>query len=140
MNKDVNLRIGNISFESSRSRYEIVKYELNPYYGKEDDYELIELKSILNFDDSIPYEDKEKVYAYTPKGEYNCVIDKSCFVNPESCYVVAHFEVDKDGWADLVWCGDRPLKLSKTEWKNFMECVQFGYKHINGSLYDEDNE
>jgi len=125
MNKNVRLRMGNMCFENIQDIYEIVKYEPNGYYGKEEDYELIKVNSFNG--------NETDAYAYTPKGEGygSFIIDKSCFQNPERCYVVASFDVDDEG-ANLVWCGERPLRLTKSEWQDFMECVKFGYSHIDG--------
>jgi hypothetical protein len=121
----VNFRFGNIGFDYINKQYEILKWQPNPYYGKEEDYELIKLNPV-----SVKVTE-EDVYGYTPKGEHYgaFIVDKSCFENPETCYVLSTFTIDDEG-PNLVWCGERPLNLDKREWSNFMKCVKLAYNYI----------
>jgi hypothetical protein len=129
MNKNVvNLRIGDIKLRLINDRYEIVKYHPNEYYDNKDDYE--------------PMNGNEEYYQikklmYYPFCTPSSHIHKSCFENPESCYTIASFDIDEEG-ANLVWCGNRPLKLSKDDFKDFMLCVRFGYDYIDAHKNGED--
>jgi hypothetical protein len=117
MKKNIKLRIGNISFEYKdfNDRYEILKYEKNPYYEKYDEYTLDE--------------SGEHYTIAADTDGFHTNIHKSCFKNPEMCYLIAHFDIDEEG-GNLVWCGSRPLKLDRCEWEDFMGCITFGYDYI----------
>jgi hypothetical protein len=122
--KDVNLRIGNISFVhyDNDDSYDILKYNDNPYYGKENEYEPIKIES----------ETDDNEERYTPKDNYGSfIVDKSLFIFPEISHVIAQFIIDKEtGSANLLWIEQKPLKLSKEDFEIFMYCVKFGYNYI----------
>lgn len=48
----------------------------------------------------------------------------------ESYFTVATFKYDKLGFPVLLYCGRRPLDLSKEERDVFMTLVETGYKYI----------
>lgn len=48
----------------------------------------------------------------------------------ESCFTVATFKYDKLGFPTLLYCGRRPLDLSKEERDIFMTLVETGYNYI----------
>lgn len=48
----------------------------------------------------------------------------------EFCFTVATFKYDKLGFPVLLYCGRRPLDLSKEERDIFMTLVETGYKYI----------
>jgi hypothetical protein len=131
----VKMRLGDIAFENCNNVYEIVKWFPNEYYNREKDFELVKLNSING---DTPTDDE---YVYTPKGDGygSIIIDKSCFKDPETCYVLATFTIDDEG-GNLIWCGSRPLNLTKKEWLDFIECVKFGYDHIKRIINDDDND
>ena len=94
------LRIDNIELRKINykdSPYEFVKWYPNTYYKQEE---------------------KMLSEGYTDTGyslrKDNVSVSYSCFENPESCYVVAWLEKDKEG-CYLRTVGDRLLELSKEE-------------------------
>lgn len=108
------------------SFFEMVKYEPNPYYGKEEEY------------------DVEGEY-YIPKnsdGLYK--IHKSCFKNPENSYLLASWKnIDDDELSpDLQFVNSRPFELDKEGQKVFWELAKLGQEHINTELkkFVEDEE
>lgn len=115
-------RIGNLMFrkatylgeEPEFPSWHIDFFYPNPYYGKE--------------------------HKYTKEGDYyvkdihnSCSIryHKDCFKHKESCYSIASFTRDKEGYYELSFIGDRPLNLNKEELENFWELVKYGYKELN---------
>lgn len=116
-----NIRIDNIEFRKTsyeNSPYEFVKWEPNQYYNKE--------SSLLKEG----YEDT----GYSFKRS-NISINYSCFENPETCYVVAWFKRDSEGWF-IESVGDRLLDLNKKELKNFFEIYRIANKKLNKQLWD----
>jgi hypothetical protein len=94
------LRIGNVELRRTKYKdtpYEFVKWYPNTYYKQEE---------------------KMLSEGYTDTGHSlrkgNVSVSYSCFENPESCYVVAWLEKDKEGFY-LQTVGDRLLDLPKEE-------------------------
>ena len=99
------MRRGNLELRrySSSDRWEIVKWQPNPYYGKESEY--------IRSDNG-----------YIDGKRRHVVIDESCFVNPETCYSLAFIE---NGIPDYV--GNRPLELTDiVEILDFLELLRKG--------------
>jgi hypothetical protein len=113
------IRIENIECRFSQNQYEFVKWYLNPYYGQEatlqeDGYKLIKVD--------------EKRFSLTKKNHF---IDGSCFLNPETCYVIATIEYDvNEHCTEIKSVGDRLLGLTKKERNNFFEVYQYADKQI----------
>ena len=104
--------------------YNINKYEPNPYYGRESDF----------IRDGEFYRPNNSNYDF-------CKIHKSCFNFPESGYAVASFDWDKyEECYELRFIGDRPMKLDKEERKAFWELIDYGFKQLNSSWYEDDSE
>jgi len=120
-------RIENIEFRKTTSLrnedvWEIVKWEKNPYYGKEKEYVLDEGEDF-----------------YHPRNSKNVHIAKSLFHTPETCYTLGWIEgkwdPDEsrfDEEPDFRSCGVRPFLLTGKEEKIFWEVVRqvyinFGY-------------
>jgi hypothetical protein len=99
------------------SYFEILKHEPNPYYGREEDY-------ILEGD------------YYLPKTGHSYKIHKSCFVHPESAFMVAHWEdINHDECTpDLKFVGRRPFDLSPEEREAFWELTKLGQEHLENIL------
>lgn len=125
-------RINNLKFRSAsylkdppkNPDWDIVKFVPNGYYGNEDKFTY----------------HKEGYYT-DPKWEaegIHCRIDKGCFKNPETCYVIASFELDSHEpcW-ELKFCGNRPMYLNEEERKDFWELVEWGYNELDG-YYDNE--
>jgi hypothetical protein len=104
------------------SWFGIEKFEPNPYYGKENEYEL---------DGNYYLPKNEAVY-----GLYR--IHKSCFVNPETAYVLASWNnMDHDECTpDLEFTGNRPFELGYEEFKEFWTVAKNCQQHIERILND----
>ena len=93
------IRINQIECRFSQGRYEIVKWQPNGYYGKEQEY----------VDNG--WEVGEEFYRLN-----NTSIHKSCFANPETCYTIATLHYDADErCCDMKTVGPRLLQLNKSE-------------------------
>ncbi len=116
------IRINNIEFKYSElnKKYEIVKWFPNEFYSKEGDFD---------------YNSDKNSYTYKLGDNRSgwCWISPDCFKNPESCFVIAFFDVVKDGDPDLRWCGKRPLDLDESEFSDFMMVVRLAYDEFNNS-------
>ena len=86
----------------------------NPYYGKESEYTK-----------------KGDYYIKDINSPYHVRIHKSCFKHEESCYSIASFIRDKEGYYELSFIGDRPLSLNEEEIKIFWELIKYGYQELN---------
>lgn len=115
LNKETNKKSPLQSHLSKNYEYfEILKWESNYYYGKE-----------------YLYEESQGGEFYVLKGHPNCRIDKNCFKNPESCYVLAFFgNVYDDDSLNIETVGDRPFKLTIEEFIIFKDLVNKGFKEI----------
>ena len=86
--------------------YEIVKWQTNPYYGKEE--ELI-----------------KDGYEWSISGEFlqkdEHIIDGMCFYAKESCYVIAWLKIGSEDTPYIETVGDRLLDLDGAELYSFME-------------------
>lgn len=112
------MRVGNIEFrESITGRFEIIRWYPNTtYYNKLDEF-------------------LENDYHLSPdntwvKNSYRS-IDISFFSKPELCFSIASLEFDKDeNTTDLTSVGERLLKLSKKERKDFWKIYKKASKFI----------
>jgi len=97
--------------------FEIVKYEPNPYYGKEEEY------------------DFNGEY-YRPKNNNYFEIHKSCFKNPENSYLLASWkDIDDDELSpDLQFVNSRPFNLDEEEQTSFWELAKLGQEYITTEL------
>ena len=95
-------------FTYTNGMFEIVKYQPNPYYGKQDDYQI---------------SDDPDFYKITS----NSKIHKNCFLNKEFCTTLCFIE---KGVADLRFCDEIQLD-GEQECKDFIFLLRSG---INKSL------
>lgn len=117
---EVKIRLGNLELrkasyickEPEHPSYHIDKWEPNKYYKQERKYI------------------KDGDY-YRPKGSYNCRIHKNCFKNPETCYSIASFDRDKEGFYELHFIGDRPLNITKEEKEILWKLISIGDDILN---------
>ncbi len=116
------IREGNIEFKKYTSTktkeplWEIVKWEKNPYYGKEE-----ELRS-QGYEDSFGG-------GFLRKNGHE--IDKTFFKYPESCYVIAWVKVNKkepDVFIESI--GSRLLGLDEKEREQFWEVYKKGNQYL----------
>ena len=104
------IRIDNIEFKKytstkiKESLYEIVKWQTNYYFGREEEY-------------------KNDGYVESFGGNYlqknGHSIDKSFFNNKETCFVLAFIEKGSESWK-LRSVGETLLDLTPEEWNNII--------------------
>lgn len=97
------LRIGNIEVRECTGNchdYEVVKYQPNDLYGKEDIYRTVNALGETVY--------KSGLVTY----------DESCFKNPETCYTVSHIRWDdhEQAW-QVVEVLTRPFELNKEDYE-----------------------
>ena len=100
--------------------YEIIKWETNPYYGKEE--ELVKEGYEQSIGDDFLKKD-------------NHYIDINSFKNLESCYVVAWLKVNNEGFPYVETVGEHLLDLDGAELYSFMEV----YRRANEKLKQKYN-
>jgi hypothetical protein len=109
------------------SFFEILYIQPNIYYGKEE--EMMKDGYTWSWGGSFLQKDGHS-------------IDKSCFINPESAYMLANWDdVDHDEKTpDLKFVGSRPMELSDEEQIIFMRLAKIGQVEIERQLraFDED--
>jgi hypothetical protein len=103
------------------SFFEILKWEPNPYFGKQDDYELD------GFGETWKLKDGSSSVG---------LVGESFFTRQESCYMLAHFvDLDHDEVSpELQFCGGRPFDLSDEEIKNFIQVSKICYGNIQDQI------
>lgn len=102
-------------YAGTSEKYEIVRWSPNPFYGHEDEYDYFKERD-----------------CYCKKGNNHSFIHASCFKNPESCLLMASFDVRNDGESvDLTFCGSRPMSLSDDEFADFKKLAAYGYKKLS---------
>ena len=125
----INKRIGNLELRRAsyllpeeeypeHPSYHIDYWYPNGYYGKENEYI------------------KDGDWYIYPDNSY-CRVHKDCFKNPQSCFAIASFDYDKEGFYELHFIGDRPLHITEEERKIFWELIIFGDKELNKKDEDE---
>lgn len=100
--------------DSDHYIYEIVKWSPNKYY---EDFKNGLLKKV---------EGPLGGTKYQYEGRDGYYIDESCIKHPESCYVIAFVNNDKE--PDIVSVGSRPWDLKPEEKKIFDEIVRYFFK------------
>jgi hypothetical protein len=111
------------------SWFGIEKFQPNPYYGKESEYEWVE---------------DEKMYR--SKQYKNVWISPSCFKNKETAYILASWNnMDHDECTpDLEFTGNRPFQLDDEELKAFWivakNCQQHLERILEGAYKEGDDD
>ena len=110
------VRINNIECRFSQGRYEIVKWQRNLYYGKQEDY--ITEGWILDG-------------GFFRNRSNNVSIQASAFDMPETCYTIATLHYDDDeGCCDMKTIGPRLLDLDKPELNDFFAVYEYAEDRI----------
>lgn len=105
-------RIGNIDLRRSHNYIEIVKWQPNDLYNKQDQY------------------GKPDANGLCESRTDPCIkAHEDCFKYPEYCYVIASWDL-ADEEPDLRYCGRRPLDLMLDEYEVFEQLVREGYEYI----------
>lgn len=113
-------RIGNLEFrkhaESKYKLYEIIKWDSNVYYNKEQEY-------------------RDDGYINSFGGDFligsGHAIDKKFFTSPETCYVICWLKINKkepDVYIESI--GSRLLDLSEIEKQDFWKVYELGNKYL----------
>lgn len=115
------IRINNLEFKKYTSTktkkplYEIIKWETNRHFGKEEEY-------------------RKDGYIDSFEGQFlqksGHSIDKTLFKSPETCYVIAFIERDLENWS-LKSVGERMLDLTPEEWEDFHQVYKLGQAKLN---------
>lgn len=105
------------------SFFEIVKWEPNPYFGKQDEYEL---------------DASGETWKRKDGTSYVGLVGDSFFTMQESCYMLASFkDLDHDEISpELQFCGGRPFNLSEEEMKHFMQVSKACYENIQDQIQE----
>jgi hypothetical protein len=110
------VRINDIECRFSQGRFEIVKWQPNCYYGKQEEY--INKGWILDG-------------GFFRNVSSNTSIQASIFDRPESCYTVATLHYDADEYCcDMTTVGARLLDLDATDRNDFFEVYEISEKKI----------
>ena len=118
------IRINQIECRFSQGRYEIVKWQPNSYYNKQEEYLA---------------DGWERSGGFYRKGCTN--VSEGCFVNPESCYTVAtlHYE-DGEGCCDMKTIGPRLLELDRTDREDFFAVYELAEDRIREEARNQEKE
>lgn len=127
MKKVSKIRIGNIEIRPTKSLldkeyYDIIKWEPNSHYNMENEYPVV-----------------DGDYRMKSEGS-NCRVHKSCFKNRETCYSIASFEEDKEGYLNLNSVGSRLWDISKDEWNELYDMLRWFNDRYNAAKVTEDND
>ena len=115
------VRINNLEFRKYTSTkvdtilYEIIKWETNPYYNKENQYR--DNGYVDSFGGDFLQKDKES-------------IDKIHFKYPETCYTIANVKQDSENHWMLISVGENLTDLSNEEWNDLYHVYLNGINKI----------
>jgi hypothetical protein len=115
------IRINNIEFKKYNSTktkkplYEIIKWESNPYFGKEQEYRDDGYVDSFGGD-------------FLQKHGHN--IQKTFFNRKETCFVIAFIEKGSESW-ELRSVGQILLDLTPEEWDDFHQVYTLGQAKLN---------
>ncbi len=108
------IRINQIECRFSQGRYEIVCWQPNSYYNKQEEYLA---------------DGWERSGGFYRKN--NTSISEQCFVNPETCYTVATLHYDDDeGCCDMRTVGPRLLQLDREQREDFFAVYELAEDRI----------
>lgn len=110
------------NFISEEPYYEIVRYQKNPWYNKQQDFEVTILGE----------------YRHKTDGYY---VSESLFHKEESMYTLAIFIVNEDEIEpDLKTVAGRPFELTDEEMLDFAEVARYGFKEITNENREKYNQ
>jgi len=129
----MNVRIGNIECRQTKypeREYEIVKWQVNQYYGNEE--------KMINEDGytKVKYDNGE----WGLSKDFH-TINSSCFKNPETCYVIAWLKPNyKEPDVNMETVGNRMLELEQSELSTFMRVYRIAHELIMEKLNEDESE
>lgn len=127
------IRINDFECRSSIYRedeYEMVKWQVNQYYGQE--------KFLVEWEgyEKIEYEGGN----WALKKDFHS-INSSCFKNPETCYVIATLKLNRrEPDVDMETVGSRLLDLEPNELDEFMKVYRLAQDMIMQNLNEDESK
>ena len=125
------IRINDFECRSSIYRedeYEMVKWQVNKYYGQE--------KFLVEWEG---YEKVENENGDWGLRKDNHTINSSCFKNPETCYVIAQLKLNRpEPDVDMETVGSRLLELEADELSTFMKVYRLANDMIMETLNEDE--
>jgi hypothetical protein len=118
------IRINQIECRFSQGRYEIVRWQPNSYYNKQEEYLA---------------DGWERSGGFYRKGFTS--VSEGCFGNPETCYTIAtlHY-VDGEGCCDMKTIGPRLLELDRTDREDFFAVYELAEDRIREEARNRETE
>ena len=118
------IRINQIECRFSQGRYEIVCWQPNSYYNKQEEYLA---------------DGWERSGGFYRKN--NISVSEGCFVNPETCYTVATLHYDADeGCCDMRTVGSRLLQLDRNYREDFFAVYELAEERIPKQKTNTDDD
>lgn len=110
--------------------YEMVKWQVNQYYGQE--------KFLIEWEgyEKVEYEGGN----WALKKDFHS-INSSCFNNPETCYVIATLKLNRrEPDVDMETVGSRLLELEPNELNVFMKVYRLAQDMIMQNLNEDESK
>ncbi len=129
----MNVRIGNIECRQTiykEREYEIIKWQVNQYYGNEE--------KMINEDGytKVKYDNGD----WGLNKDFH-TINSSCFKNPETCYVIAWLKPNrKEPDVNMEVVGNRMLELEQSELSTFMRVYRIAHELIMEEITENESE
>ena len=127
------IRINDFECRSSIYRedeYEMVKWQVNQYYGQE--------KFLIEWEgyEKVEYEGGN----WALKKDFHS-INSSCFKHPETCYVIATLKLNRrEPDVDMETVGSRLLELEPNELNVFMKVYKLAQDMIMQNLNEDESK
>ena len=113
-----------------KDEYEMVKWEANQYYGQE--------KFMI---ESEGYEKVEYDSSDWGLRKGSHTVNRSCFKNPETCYVIATLKLNRrEPDVDMETVGSRLLDLEVDELDEFMKVYRLAQGMIMENLNEDESK
>lgn len=118
------IRINQIECRHSQGRYEIVRWQPNSYYNKQEEYLA---------------DGWERTGGFYRKD--NVSVSEGCFVNPETCYTVATLQYRAgEGDCDMHTVGSRLLQLDRADREDFFAVYELAEDRIREEARNQETE
>lgn len=128
-------RIKNLEFRAASYLLSKDKWPEHPSYH----IDLWMPNGYYGHDEEFPEDPKYSDYRIYPDMPF-CRIHKDCFKHPETCFAIASFDWDKEGYYEVHFVSDRPLEYLKTpeDREAFWELLIYGNEQLNSNGEEED--
>ena len=129
----MNIRIDNIECRSTiykEREYEIVKWEINQYYGQE--------KFLVEWEGYEKIENEDGNWGLSKDFH---TINSSCFKNPEVCYVIAWLKPNRrEPDVNMETVGSRMLELEQSELSTFIRVYRIAHELIMEEINNNESK